>query len=486
MAFQLWKKPLQNNKDILLALKNRLDTSTYEEDVIETLEKMYKFCFTDVDMLYDICFVSILKSLKVTEDTILQIKILQSFSLLSTRTWVKILQNSEYRAIILEREPAFISIFIKLFNSDELLDFYILAPNIYQILTKLLKSGYLNEANKFIKRSATLKETLVFEGLIEDLLDLMHRIPISKVQMISEIIKELLTDSEKNQFYFISCDNYLQQPIDLNTINTLLLTLNPASKYFSEIQAKLYIPELILKSLDYKNYKFIYLLIYRNELNFEEFVQKNLKIGNLIADCCSNLYAFKIMELIIRSTTFEIPENNSFRINTLLCYLGLQYKNLEITDFQSIDQIIYALFTKDDYSNIQSLIDPFLYEKQINLLWVLFHTIHEISFSMQQTQIIAKLDLLRKFLVENEITVESLQDQLIATVNQILIDKSVFFEKKSYLIKEFKSPSSPEPKAPIKVSTNTKNLYDDMKNNIKGVFAKFRQPEEKDRKSFDL
>ena len=45
MAFQLWKKPSQGKRELLISLKNRLETSTYESDIIESLENIYILCF---------------------------------------------------------------------------------------------------------------------------------------------------------------------------------------------------------------------------------------------------------------------------------------------------------------------------------------------------------------------------------------------------------------------------------------------------------
>ena len=56
------------------------------------------------------------------------------------------------------------SLFLKMFRSDKMLGFYMLDPNITQIICKLLNFGYFNEVIDLTRLFPTLKEDVLASG----------------------------------------------------------------------------------------------------------------------------------------------------------------------------------------------------------------------------------------------------------------------------------------------------------------------------------
>lgn len=485
MAFQIWKKSSQKTKDELASLKIRLETSTYEEDILEALEKIYSLCFEDLNLVGDICFESVVKSLKFTEDFTIQIKILQMLSITNLQKRIEALKKPELRTILLSKPPLFISIFIKLFYSDDLIKFLVLEPNFTEVVIALTKLGYFHEITIFIKSQSTIKETLVFEGIIENLFEATRQNLNASQEAFYILLREILIDSQKNQYYLISnCLEMLNYTKAM--IETLECSLDSTSKYFPEIQSKLWSSELVSKALDLRNYKILYLLIHRNHSNFQEFVEKFLNLKNLILDLDRDISAFKIFEYIVRCTTITIEMTESFRINTLLFSLGYDYKDQKLISNMTVDQVIYMIFTVSNLSEIEISIDPNAYDEPISSFLILLNLIHENKLQISQSQILDRLDYLRKLLVNKDLTLDTLRDQLIATINQILIEKSSFLEKKSYSVFEPKSIVKQELKSSENLNGDHKKLYEEVKSNILGIFEKFKQKNTIDKKNFDL
>lgn len=484
MAFQLWKKPSQGKRELLLSLKNRLETSTYEEDIIEALESIYEMSLDIPDLVVEICFISIIKSLKFTEECIPQIKVLQILSFTNKQGQIHILKNEELRSIILSKSAFFISVFIKIFNSQDLISFLALDFGINEIIKKLVASEYYKEAELVIKDNQILKEALVFEGIFESILAIKDSHIKNREEAKSSLIREILSNSTKNQYYFaFSCLDL----VSISKIHTdvLICILDPISKHFNEIQMKLWSNELILESLKTKNYKLLYLLILKNSNTFDEFVSKYLALDQLLIDTDNDVWAFKILEYLIRSTTLEIKSSQSFRINTLLFNLGMDFELPMLSREITIDQAIYMIFTLDGVNDLGFSIDPNIFNEPVNMFVVLLNLIHENPIKMSDSQIVSSLSSLRKFLINNEITVDSLKDQLIGTINQFLIEKTSFPERKIYQVSESKPKIVKEAEV-VESQTPDKKILEEVKNNIFGIFDKFKSKSDNDKKSFDL
>lgn len=503
MVFQRWQKKSKNIKEILEVLKNRLDSSSYEDDMIEALNEIYKNCLKYPTETGDLCVESVLKSVPKTEDKHLQLQILQYLNCSSYSAILidKITADHIYSDIFMNNDTLFFVQIIRSLNSPKINMFLSQNHLVTSILQNLINEGFHLEFRKFIESNQLLKETLIFEGLLEDLINdyKIHKSQgESKATLeIQQDIKILLDGSIKNQSYFVDNELYfplIQKPsiADLEIISLIFQRENKNYKMYQKIMMDQY---LILDSFNYQLYNLVYKIIDSNCETFKIFVEKYLKskIPQLIRDCDESVDCFRILEMVIRNTHIEIKSEESFCINTLLFNIGLPHDNLDHFLVENLRnktvnllQLIYVVFTRDKIDDIQDMLKYTEYDEPLSSMCLFINLLHCKNIKLESLQIISRLKYLRLYILENEVTIDSLKEQLIETIGQLILQFTPTIERQSYEMKEDLSPVVTSEKIPeIKPSDSKSILIDEVNSKIKGLFEKFKRKDQ-DKSSYDL
>lgn len=490
---------LRQNKDIrniLNTLKNRLNTATYEEDLIETLQSIYKISLSDPLDVIETCFDSVIKSFEKTDEKSYQIFILHSlFTSFYSEISIKMLiSNNEYSSILLNCEIYYFAKLIRTINSE---NFYLFLSNndlIVPILIDLIKNEYFDEFCLFLENNLILKENIVFEGGFEEILKIYtlekrksikdQTIPHSRKCLIS-----LLKGSIKNQQYFFDSEVYLQIINELVFYDLAILeeSINKESKNYQNNQKLLFKYNVATLALKNKSYSTIFKLIESNEDNFKKFVENYLELKTLIFDLdnSNDLFIFKIVELVARFTYFKIESASSFKINLLLSILDQSFTDLSNLILENIknlnmDHLIYILITKNTIDDIKDSLYYLNYDEPLSLMCILIYLSFNIPTNLTISQINSKLKRLRVFLIQNEVTLDSINESIISTIDQYLQQYKIDFEKREYVLNEVKKTEVE--KTPIQ---ETKNVIEDVNSRIKGLFSKFTKSYD-EKQTYDL
>lgn len=493
MVFERWRKPTKSANDALIILKNRLDQASYEEDRIETLQKLYGHAISHPsEEMIDICVGSIVKSLTVTEDKTYQLAIFHSLYLYSNFLIETLTSEPEHARIILGCGPHFLSSIIRVLNSEKLCQFLSQDDSVSNALKNLVKEGFFFEFCKLFSgcfaNNHIIKETLVFEGIFEELLEKRH-----KYDVLKEPLTLLLSNSEKNQRYFVDSGLYKQLLNNELAFDIFPILLDPSSKYSEINQKKIFSINLLQIALVKKKYAFVYSLIRENEENFKCFVECCLKIEDLLADCDNSLDAFRIADLIHRKTTINLTGTTSFRINALLFdqeHDDCDKKLLGVLESRNLclDALIYLIFSRRSIDDVIEYLNEAEYIEPINSMCILIKITFGKEVLLTPAQIRSRLERLRLYLLSETPSSDSIIESLVETITQILIQVAPKFERISYNYgnkrttetdsKVETAESQNEQKA---ISTENK-IIDGVNNKIKDLFSKFKT----DRQSYDL
>lgn len=494
MVFDKWKKQSNKTRDMLEVLKNRLEHASYDEDRIDALEKIYEYAVSNqcTETIVELCAEAVLKSIENTEDCSYQIAILHTLYISSSKDSLieKMLSLKERLFIVLGRDIHVFAKLIRLLNSQRFYHFlFEYTEQALSMLRKLLKNDYFAEFATIFHKTDTnttlIKETLVFEGIFEELLNRKR-----DYVEIKSVLEVLLTGSEKNQHYFV--DSALYHPImNCPAVFSIFITLlQPESKYYHVHLQKLFNDELVQHAVLEKHYELVYKLIENSDENFKRFLKKGLQLETLIEDSEASLDAYRILELIHKKTDICISSENSFRINTLLFdqeHADLDQKLIERFTSKTIDMdgLIYLLFTRTSIDDVSQFLDSRELEEPISSMCLLIQLSFDVKATLSPVQIRSKLMYLRLYLLQQRNTLDFLIESLVETCTQFISKYTPEPEKIDY---RFDDKESPEiSKEPEKESNTPRNntegkIIEEVNNKLKGLFEKFKGK----RESYDL
>ncbi|ELA41693.1 uncharacterized protein VICG_01326 [Vittaforma corneae ATCC 50505] len=502
MVFERWRMQSKNTQDVLEVLKNRLESASYEEDRIETLQKLYSYSISNPNDVLDLCFDAIVKSIEMTDIKSQQAMILHALytSSYSELMLEKFVSKNEYSQVVLRCDVHFISRIIRTINSNTLYSFLSEENSITTVLMSFIKNGYFKEFCSFVGKNTTLKETLVFEGAFEELMKIYtfekrimareERIHSSRMCLVS-----LLDGSAKNQQYFFDSDlvqSITKEPI-ADDIEMLQMLLNPELKNYAICQKGLMQCGVLETAMQLKAYGIIYSLIDSNEENFKTFIENHLCLESLIEECDNSVEAFKIVELLARYTYFPIAHDHSFRINTLLCILGCSFADLNYLivdavqkDKLNMDHLIYLLFTQSTISSIRQYLNYAEYEEPLGSMCILIYLSFSIQLDLSPHQLIAKLKYLRLYFLNNKVTLDSINESVTSTIDQYIQQFGCTFERKEYSLPSKKDAEQNTSAPTINSVTESKSvIVEGVNNRIKSLFSKFTKKDQ-EKQNYDL
>ncbi|KAM0681388.1 hypothetical protein GINT2_000590 [Glugoides intestinalis] len=494
MVFDKWKKQTNKTRDMLEVLKNRLEHASYDEDRIDALEKIYGYSLSDqsTETIVELCAVAVLKSIESTEDKTYQIAILHTLYISSSSNSLieKMLSLKEKLFNILGCDIHVLAKIIRLINSQRFYQFlFEYTEQMIVVLRNLLKNDYFVEFTTLFSKTDTslllIKETMVFEGIFEELLNRKRN-----YVEIKKVLEVLLSGSDKNQHYFV--DSALFQPMmNCPAIWSIFaILLQPESKYYHIHQKKLFTAELIEHALLEKHYELVYKLIENNEENFKRFIKKNLKLDRVLEDSDISLDAYRIIELVHNKTDITVSSESSFRINTLLFdreHAELDQKLVESFNSNTIgmDGLIYLLFTRTSIDDIAQFLSSKELEEPLSSMCLLIQLSFDVKVTETPAQIRSKLIYLRLYLLQERITLDFIRESLVETCTQLIARYTPETEKVEYTLDEKESPEIPkEQEREGSTQRNAKEgkIIEEVNNTLKGLFENFKIK----RESYDL
>ena len=225
--FQVFRKNAPSTDEKLQVLVNRLKTSTYEEDKVESLNKIFEEIEANSLKVCNIGLFQIIESMKTMENIKPHINIFKKL--------IELSQGDEIISLMTKSENIciFKSISIKDFaNILEILNskkFYrILASDndIFKMITSFYKNEYHDLVINFIKFEPNLKNVMIFEGFMDILVNDLY-----KTDKNYKIIRVFLENSNEAQNYFIKSGllKAFKKPQieDFNVFDLVLNQLNP-------------------------------------------------------------------------------------------------------------------------------------------------------------------------------------------------------------------------------------------------------------------
>lgn len=497
MVFERWRRQGKNTRDTLLLLANRLESASYEEDTLETLQQLYPHASAHPEDVLELCFDAVLKSIEKTEDKASQGMILQTLYTSSYGGSVlrQLVSKEEYAEILLSSGVSFLAKVIRTVNSDKLFAFLSKNAKTTAVLMNLLRSEYFMEFSQFIRQNTPLKEMLVFEGALEEIVAIYTsekrkaegKRPASKQCLIS-----ILEGSPKNQQYFFETDLFQQIVSEFteDDLDVVQVLLDPQSKNYPIYQKRLMLPHIVTKAIECKAYNVIYNFINFNEDNFRILVEGYLDLNTLLVDCERTVDAFKLVEILARYTYFQISSSSSLRINTLLCILGSQFADLTelvIDDIKnkklSMEHLIYLVFTRSTIEDLKQYLNYSEYDEPLSSMCVLISLSFGSQLDMLPPQIVSRLKWLRLYFLTAPVTLDSIAESIVSTIDQYVSQLDWNFEKREYLVVK-KEEDTPKP-APRPVPETKSAIIEGVNSRIKGLFSRFKGDEEK-RENYDL
>lgn len=528
-----WK--IQSTRSTLEVLKNRLEEACYDEDRTETLQKISTYALSHPAEVLEICLDAIVKSIEVTEDKALQSIILHSLFTSSygedmisriignspaSATYnnegvtdnknyspASATDNKNYSKIFLENTVDFLATSIRTISSVKFYRFLAKNDEITKMSIKLLGDGYFREFCLLVRCNSSLKEILAFEGVFEELskayaaekrkvaahpTENATGHPAENVHFSEpkSAILALLTESPKNQQYFIESDLFTNFIVDDLEIAQLLL--NPEAKFYHSHQEKLLKPLLMTRALENKAYGLIHSLIASNEKNFEIFIEKYLKLETLIDDCLMDIEALEIIELVMKFTYLPVQHPSSFRINILLCIHSMSFSDLDyllVEDIKEkragIDALIYLVFTRNSIDDLLPYLSHLSYFESplLNSMCLLIHLLFNIPVDLDPFQISIKLKYLRRYLLEKKVATDTVNESIISTIDQYIPQFTSTFEKKEYV--NYNRPDEPSSPSKDMSPERSSAIIEGVNSKVRDFFSKFtrREPE---KKKYDL
>lgn len=447
MFFDLRKKE-KTTEEKITTLKNRLNSSSYEDDKIEALQNIMSFLLTDLDLVYNICFTDIFNSIQSMDDLSVHYKIFSEILKNKNKNEVvEIICIDKNNALIISNiNPDEMEKLINLFDSEEFRNFLIENSNISEIILKLFKNSKYLTVKKFIKNENVVN-MLIFEGFIEILLENLYK--NKEIYNILIIILKF----HKSQDYFMNTENInifinncklKNRKLEFLDFEVLKNILDPLNINFHKYQNHIENLNVVNLAFELKNYDFILKIIFENQNIFQKIVENFLDIKTLIKDSENSLDALSLLEIILKyceniNISEFFKDCKGYRILSLLLCLGYDYpdikdfllKDIEMDNI-SFDMIIFLLLS--NYNIFELKIES---SSEYYGIFYLLKILKDPEFKYTKFELNMRLTNLRKYLILNKITLSSINEILIETISGLLKDNVVKYEKVKYICNNF-------------------------------------------------
>ncbi|KAF9763312.1 hypothetical protein NGRA_1356 [Nosema granulosis] len=383
-------KHIEEDED-LETLVLRLETSSYTEDKIDTLQLLYEFSRKDPISTGTYSLNAILDSIKDLDDIHYSIQILLTVfrsihSLEFTDLFLKRDENIEILVENSSKDPEKVYEILSIMaENDRFKERLLLCKNISYYLVSGLDENRYEVLQKVIPVSEQFRKQLLFEGIFEKI---ESKLEARYSEWCMLLIEMLLEDKHFNQNYFIETAwtvilNYIDtRATDVfRLLNCLVDNTNGNIQYIKKNVYKFVSFDLAIKK---KQYNFIYSMIYNdlfflkefigiyNKYTFKEITNSFLKqyakdvnvekldvkdIENLGVETENNVVqdninkTYLIIYYILNNETISFNENQNSAL--LLISEVLIYSNsfgqypVNINTASEINSLLYKNITKD-------------------------------------------------------------------------------------------------------------------------------------------
>lgn len=370
------------NDDDLETLVLRLETSSYTEDKLDTLQLLYDYSLRDPISTGTYSLNAIIESIKDLEDISYNMKILLTVFKSAYRCeFVDLLLKKDDNIEILidnyTKDSDMIYELLKILSeSEKFTKRLILCKNVSYYLVKGLDDGKYEVVLKVIPISEDFRKQLLFEGIFEKI---QSKLEDQYYELCMTLTETLLKDNHFNQNYFIETNwtvylKYLQSKTYevFKVLSSLVDNTNGNIHY---IKKQIYRVVDFPTCVKYEQYLFIYRMIYNdlfflneyiaiyNKVSFEESVGRILKEEmNSIADVQRESSTTSIEVTKVYLVIYYILNNQIIKfkqkdantalllISEVLIYSDLYTKADEYLRSQENKQIANGL-TDSNYTN---------------------------------------------------------------------------------------------------------------------------------------
>lgn len=429
----------QTQEEDLQVLNNRLCSSTYEEDKIETLESIHAHSLQMPVTVGTICLQSVFKSLESMDSCEYQLRIIRNVLSGDLRSeFTEMLFGDDSNVdILLGLRIDKIARLSSVFRSEYYFNRLSRAGPCTKIIFALVEHNFLENVRYFVSQNRDLKERLVFEGMLEVLVEKMKNrdMPPNARHALETLILALLSDSVVNQDYFMGlepCRMHFFTERDSGSFASSVFSvlLNPLNDRFLEIQRRLFTPKLIHRAVEKKQYGFLNRLVLNNAANTGALVDRYINREILVEDAEKDGDAFQLFSSCAALLDAGSIHSDSYRVNLVLEQTGhsgdLKLKVLRELESGCIteDMLLYILFSFDSVRDIAGhlrieRLDGVRYD-----ICLMLFLVHDIPLPLNHSQAVDRLRSFRMFLCSNVLLTDFFTEMLIANIGDLIKERT--------------------------------------------------------------
>ena len=422
----------------LAIINNRVRTSTYEEDRIESLEDLMSLSTQHPVSVGAVSLSTVFHSIPETAAADVQLRIIRAVTACEMRSeFIEMLLSDEKNVeILLHLNPAQAHQLCGILQSETLFSTLARHADCIAFLLGLCSSGHPEFIPDFLRHNQSLASNLVYNGILEAILEQLNTgVPSARTrEHFRRLIVYIIQANTLAQDYFIENSLYrhlfLRRQANLDfRCDVLAAVLQVDNTRMHQYQSMFCTPRMLHRAVSNKKYQFLTKLAYFNKTVTVLLLEKYINQDVLIEDAGQMDDAFGLLKACLNYLETGSVTTNSYRVSLLFQLRGVEvdlsarlYEDLERGNITE-DLLAYTIFTQ---GSIERMLDYFirvsLDERPKNLLLFLY-ILHGVPTNLNNLALISRLCALRHSLAQRDLVAEEYTEQLIGSLNKLIDEK---------------------------------------------------------------